>query len=81
MSFGNFSCNFWRAFTGGAILALANSAFGIVYYMTLTATGKNGGNNGNPTLEGIAIGQPQIPRVNEDPVFVHQDTYNRRQFP
>lgn len=82
--FESFNCHVWRVgvFAGGAIIALANSAFGIVYYLTLTATGKNGSNTGtNPTLEGIAMGQAQIPQVNEDPIFVHEDTYNRRNFP
>ncbi|QHO55766.1 Transmembrane protein, putative [Arachis hypogaea] len=69
---------------GCAILSLASVAFGIVYYITL-AEGKNGNNSCDsldPNHGGIAMGQPQIPptQVSHDPVFVHEDTYIRRQF-
>ncbi|KAL4389714.1 hypothetical protein AHAS_Ahas03G0072700 [Arachis hypogaea] len=71
-------------FAGCAILSLASVAFGIVYYITL-AEGKNGNNSCDsldPNHGGIAMGQPQIPptQVSHDPVFVHEDTYIRRQF-
>ncbi|XP_050254191.1 protein MODIFYING WALL LIGNIN-2-like isoform X2 [Quercus robur] len=75
-------------FAGGAMLSLASVALGIIYYLTLTSA-KNGdslwGNPSTPNQGGIAMGQPQIPpglaqSSTQDPVFVHEDTYIRRQF-
>lgn len=88
MYFGDYYCYVVKpgVFAGGAILSLASAAFGIVYYVALTA-GKNGSNNAwvdssFPSQGGIAMGQPQIPpsQSSQEPVFVHEDTYNRRQF-
>nr|XP_023901617.1 uncharacterized protein LOC112013455 [Quercus suber] len=75
-------------FAGGAMLSLASVALGIIYYLTLISA-KNGdslwGNTSIPNQGGIAMGQPQIPSglpqsSTQDPVFVHEDTYMRRQF-
>ncbi|XP_027355949.1 uncharacterized protein LOC113865532 [Abrus precatorius] len=84
--FGYYYCYVVKpgVFAGGAILSLASVAFGIVYYITL-AKGKNGGHPfGDPSYPNqgvIAMGQPQIPsQTTQDPVFVHEDTYIRRQF-
>ncbi|CAJ2642361.1 uncharacterized protein LOC123917763 [Trifolium pratense] len=71
-------------FAGGAILSLASVAFGIVYYVTLME-GKKASNpfdeSSYPNQGTIAMGQPQIPaQTSHDPVFVHEDTYIRRQF-
>lgn len=71
-------------FAGGAVLSLASVAFGIMYYITIMK-GKNGsntfGDSSYPNQGTIAMGQPQIPtQINQDPVFVHEDTYVRRQF-
>ncbi|KAK4256231.1 hypothetical protein QN277_009125 [Acacia crassicarpa] len=69
-------------FAGGAILSLASAAFGIVYYITLSA-GKNAVDGTSmPNQGGIAMGQPQFPptQTSQEPVFVHEDTYIRRQF-
>ncbi|KAJ1391238.1 hypothetical protein SESBI_36803 [Sesbania bispinosa] len=85
MYFGNHYCYVVRrgVFAGGAILALASVAFGIVYYLALAA-GKNRsnhwGDSSYPNQGGIAMRQPQIPpQTTQDPVFVHEDTYMRRQ--
>ncbi|KAE9593452.1 hypothetical protein Lalb_Chr19g0139871 [Lupinus albus] len=83
--FGDYYCFVVRpgVFAGAAILTLSSVAFGIVYYITLTE-GKNGSNSGGdssyPNQGGIVMGQPQIPRQSQEPVFVHEDTYVRRQF-
>ncbi|XP_061357349.1 protein VASCULATURE COMPLEXITY AND CONNECTIVITY isoform X1 [Gastrolobium bilobum] len=84
--FGNYYCYVVKpgVFAGGAILSLASVAFGIVYYITLTE-GKNGsnpfGDSSYPNQGAIAMGQPQIPpQTSQNPVFVHEDTYMRRQF-
>ncbi|KAK3128250.1 hypothetical protein QOZ80_6BG0458930 [Eleusine coracana subsp. coracana] len=66
-------------FSGGAVLSLASVALAIVYYVALTSS------KSPPTLtpqnQGIAMGQPVIPQQSSEPVFVHEDTYNRQQFP
>ncbi|GAU45665.1 hypothetical protein TSUD_268330 [Trifolium subterraneum] len=71
-------------FAGGAILSLASVAFGIVYYITLMEGKKASdpfGDSSYPNQGTIAMGQPQIPtQTSHDPVFVHEDTYIRRQF-
>ena len=86
MYYGNYYCYVVKpgVFAGGAILSLASVAFGIVYYLIFTA-GKNAsnpwGDSAYPNQGGIAMGQPQIPpQTSQDPVFVHEDTYMRRQF-
>ncbi|MBA0851185.1 hypothetical protein Goshw_014816, partial [Gossypium schwendimanii] len=85
--FGNYYCYVVKpgVFAGGAVLAIASVVFGIFYYLTLN-TAKNTsdpwGNSAVPNQGGgIAMGQPQFPtQTSQDPVFVHEDTYNRRQF-
>lgn len=84
--FGTYYCYVVKpgVFAGGAVLSLASVAFGIMYYITIMK-GKNGsntfGDSSYPNQGTIAMGQPQIPtQINQDPVFVHEDTYVRRQF-
>lgn len=82
--FGYYYCYVVKpgVFAGGAILSIASVAFGIVYYISLTK-GKNGGQYPYPNQGVIAMAQPQIPPSSEsgqEPVFVHEDTYMRRQF-
>ncbi|VVB14887.1 unnamed protein product [Arabis nemorensis] len=81
---GNYFCYVVKpgVFSIGSVLSLVTIALGIVYYLCLTsskhnvaATTTTAANQG-----GIAMGQPQIPERVEDPVFVHEDTYMRRQF-
>ncbi|RRT43498.1 hypothetical protein BHE74_00008600 [Ensete ventricosum] len=63
-------------FSGGAVLSLASVALAIVYYVALSS--KNAQSWGaDQNQGGIAMGYP--PQAN--PVFVHEDTYNRQQFP
>lgn len=93
--FGNYYCYVVKpgVFAGAAVLSLASVVLGIVYYLTLTQT-KNRNDSttwGGPAAattttnqQGIAMGQPQFPpppnNISQDPVFVHEDTYMRRQF-
>ncbi|XP_072969010.1 protein DESIGUAL 2 [Typha angustifolia] len=81
MYFGNF-CYVVKpgVFSGGAVLSLASVALGIVYYVALSSA-KNTQPWGPQQNQGIAMGQPQIPPQSSQPVFVHEDTYNRQQFP
>ncbi|OMP08531.1 hypothetical protein COLO4_06390 [Corchorus olitorius] len=85
--FGNYYCYVVKpgVFAGGAVLAVASIALGILYYLTLnmakntTSTGP-WGNAPYPNQSGIAMAQPQFPpQSSQDPVFVHEDTYIRRQ--
>ena len=80
--FGYYYCYVVKpgVFTGGAILSLASAAFGILYYISLTER-KNGSQYPYPNQGVIAMAQPQIPsQTSQEPVFVHEDTYIRRQF-
>ncbi|KAG6481578.1 hypothetical protein ZIOFF_058182 [Zingiber officinale] len=65
-------------FAGGAVLSLASIALGIVYYVALSS--QNAQICDTQQNQGIAMGNPQFP-AHVTPVFVHEDTYNRRQFP
>lgn len=67
-------------FSGGAVLSLASVALAIVYYVALTSS-KGPPSWGPQQNQGIAMGQPVIPQQSSEPVFVHEDTYNRQQFP
>ena len=67
-------------FSGGAVLSLASVALAIVYYVALTSS-KVPPAWGPQQNQGIAMGQPVIPPQSSEPVFVHEDTYNRQQFP
>ncbi|KAK8713277.1 hypothetical protein V6N13_148498 [Hibiscus sabdariffa] len=85
--FGYYYCYVVKpgVFAGGAILAIASIVFGIFYYLTLNTAKNTSGPWGNaavPNQGGIAMGAPQFPphQTSQDPVFVHEDTYNRRQF-
>ncbi|XP_022746830.1 uncharacterized protein LOC111296674 [Durio zibethinus] len=84
--FGNYYCYVVKpgVFAGGAVLAVASVIFGIFYYLSLNMAKNATGPWGNapiPNQGGIAMGQPQFPpQSSQDPVFVHEDTYNRRQF-
>ena len=85
--FGSYYCYVVKpgVFAGAAILSLASVTLGIFYYLTLTS-GKEGneawGSHVPPSRGAIAMGQPQFPPHNTEapPVFVHEDTYMRRQF-
>ncbi|MQL91990.1 hypothetical protein Taro_024609 [Colocasia esculenta] len=63
-------------FSGGAALSLASVSLGIVYYVALSSC-KQMETWGPQQHQGIALGRPQ----STQPVFVHEDTYNRRQIP
>ncbi|CAL9042285.1 unnamed protein product [Musa banksii] len=68
-------------FSGGAVLSLASVALGIVYYVS-SSSPKNMQPWSPQQNQGIALGQPQIPpQAQTTPVFVHEDTYIRQQFP
>jgi hypothetical protein len=71
-------------FAGGALLSLASVILGLIYYITLTSAKIANNQWGNPSVPnqgGIAMGQPQFPpQTTQEPVFVHEDTYIRRQF-
>ncbi|XP_020596706.1 uncharacterized protein LOC110036570, partial [Phalaenopsis equestris] len=69
-------------FSGGAVLSLLSISLGIIYFAALHSP-----KSFNPCWprrqqnHGIALGQPQIPRQSDEPVFVHEDTYNRQRIP
>lgn len=67
-------------FAGGAVLSLASVSLGITYYVALSFT-KSTDPWGLHNNQGIALGQPQRPPQGTEPVFVHEDTYNRQRFP
>ncbi|KAB2612208.1 hypothetical protein D8674_042008 [Pyrus ussuriensis x Pyrus communis] len=88
MYFGNYYCYVVKpgVFAGGALLSFACVVLGIVYYVILNSA-KNGDTSWGgsaPTQGTIAMGQQlQIPpqsTTTQEPVFVHEDTYMRRQF-
>uniref|UniRef100_A0A7N0VMF8 Uncharacterized protein n=1 Tax=Kalanchoe fedtschenkoi TaxID=63787 RepID=A0A7N0VMF8_KALFE len=65
-------------FAGSALVSLASVLLGLAYYITLSLARAT---QASPTNQpGIALGQPQFPPTVQDPVFVHEDTYMRRQF-
>lgn len=84
--FGSYYCYVVKpgVFAGGAVLALASVTLGILYYLTFHSSKSVNGpwdNSSASNPSGIAMGQPQIaPPGSQDPVFVHEDTYMRRQF-
>lgn len=84
MYVGNYFCYIVKpgVFSTGSVLSLVTVALGIVYYLCLTSSKHNVAATTTATNQGggIAMGQPQIPERVEDPVFVHEDTYMRRQF-
>lgn len=87
MYFGYYYCYVVKpgVFAGGALLSLATVALGLISYLTLTSaknnTNQGWGNAPVPNQGGVAMGHPQFPpQTGADPVFVHEDTYMRRQF-
>ncbi|CAN1293005.1 Protein MODIFYING WALL LIGNIN-2 [Linum perenne] len=89
MYFGNYYCYVVKpgVFAGGAVLALVSVTLGIIYYLTLNSAKTSAqwwGNRAAMNQSGIAMGHPQFPvqggGSTQDPVFVHEDTYMRRQF-
>ncbi|XP_009121409.1 uncharacterized protein LOC103846265 [Brassica rapa] len=65
----------------GSIISLFTVGLGIVYYLCLNSVKQNvAAATTTPANHGIAMGQAQIPERVEDPVFVLEDTYMRRQF-
>ena len=87
--FGNYSCYVVKpgVFAGGALLSLATVVLGLIYYLSITLAKNSNEPLGNPSVPnqggqgGIAMGQPQFPpQTTQEPVFVHEDTYIRRQF-
>ncbi|XP_039123864.1 uncharacterized protein LOC120260449 [Dioscorea cayenensis subsp. rotundata] len=67
-------------FAGGALLSLATVSLAIIYYVSLSTFNTTNTPHFNQN-QGIAMAQPEIPPQNTEPVFVHEDTYKRRQFP
>ncbi|CAN1293006.1 Protein MODIFYING WALL LIGNIN-2 [Linum perenne] len=87
MYFGNYYCYVVKpgVFAGGAVLALVSVTLGIIYYLTLNSAKTTATTTGAAMNQsGIAMGHPQFPvqggGSTQDPVFVHEDTYMRRQF-
>lgn len=83
MYFGNYYCYVVKpgVFAGGASLSISSVVLGIVYYISLNSAKILSNNPPNESNINIAMGQPQFPPQNtQDPVFVHEDTYMRRQF-
>ncbi|KAL8050636.1 hypothetical protein ABFX02_06G093700 [Erythranthe guttata] len=82
--FGSYNCYVVKpgVFAGAAVLSFASVFLGIIYYITLHST-KNRNDSWGPSVPpsqgGIAMAQPQFPPP-RDPLFVHEDTYMRRQF-
>ncbi|XP_058182847.1 uncharacterized protein LOC131300855 [Rhododendron vialii] len=88
--YGSYYCYLvWPGvFAGAAMLSLATVMLNIVYYLVLylaknkTDASRVGPAAAAPNHAGIALGQAQFPPPNtQAPVFVHEDTYIRRQFP
>ncbi|KAL3846024.1 hypothetical protein ACJIZ3_003427 [Penstemon smallii] len=84
--FGNYYCYVVKpgVFGGAAFLSLASVMLGIVYYLALISEKNTNSDPSFPTRNqgGIAMGQPQFPPPShntQDPLFVHEDTYVRRQ--
>ncbi|CAA7406521.1 unnamed protein product [Spirodela intermedia] len=68
-------------FSGGAVLSLISVSLGVLYYLAIASSKQLEGRGGAQINQGIAMGNPQIPPQSSQPVFVHEDTYNRQQFP
>ncbi|GAB2221812.1 hypothetical protein Droror1_Dr00013002 [Drosera rotundifolia] len=71
-------------FATASVLSFISVSLGIGYYLALTTAKYPNvqwvGGAVAPNESGIAMGQPVVPPVSQDPVFVHEDTYIRRQF-
>ncbi|MCL7030344.1 hypothetical protein MKW94_018780, partial [Papaver nudicaule] len=73
----------WK-FVNGSLWGLLSVVLGILYYHSISSTKNMNqmGNPGNANNHGsIAMTQPQVPAqmTLQEPVFVPEDTYNRRQ--
>lgn len=83
--FGNYYCYVVKrgVFAVAAILSLATVIFGILSCILLESAKIRGdpwARPAAPEQPGIAMGQPHLPQQrSQDPVFVHEDTYMRRQ--
>ncbi|CAM8992170.1 unnamed protein product [Rhodiola kirilowii] len=80
--FGTYYCYVVKpgVFAGGAVLSLACVLLDLIYYLNVSSA-KNTSPVQPPNQSEIALGQPQLPpSTAQDPVFVHEDTYMRRQF-
>ncbi|XP_042415727.1 protein MODIFYING WALL LIGNIN-1-like [Zingiber officinale] len=66
-------------FAGGAVSSFTSVALAIVYYVALSS--KNAQTGSSRQNQGIVMGYPQVAPTQATPVFVHEDTYNRQQFP
>lgn len=67
-------------FAGAAVLSLATVVLGIIYYLAMISVKNMNDQSYPPNQGGIVMGQPQFPQQNsQEPVFVHEDTYMRRQ--
>ncbi|KAL9225082.1 hypothetical protein vseg_001047 [Gypsophila vaccaria] len=69
-------------FAVASVLAFASVTLSILYYLTISSakTVDSPFSSTTPNQGGIAMGHPQVPPISHDPVFVHEDTYTRRQF-
>ncbi|KAK6926137.1 DESIGUAL/Modifying wall lignin-1/2 [Dillenia turbinata] len=71
-------------FSGAGILSIVTVALGIFYYLVPSPRKNEWANPAIPTQGDIAMAQPQFPQpaaqTTQDPVFVHEDTYMRRQY-
>ncbi|KAK9724088.1 hypothetical protein RND81_05G047300 [Saponaria officinalis] len=67
-------------FALAAILSCASVALSILYFLTISSKKSPFEGPAVPNQSGVAMGQPQVPPTSHDPVFVHEDTYVRRQF-
>ncbi|XP_071734249.1 protein VASCULATURE COMPLEXITY AND CONNECTIVITY [Rutidosis leptorrhynchoides] len=76
MYFGSYYCYVVKpgVFAGAASLSLVSVVLGCIYYVTLNSTKVNR-NETESNQTGIVMGLPQ----HQNPVFVHEDTYARRQ--
>lgn len=73
-------------FAVATIVSAASLALGLLYYLILNSAKNDPTVWGNPSIPqaNIAMGQPQFPppppQRTGDPIFVHEDTYMRRQY-
>lgn len=76
--FGNYYCYVVKpgVFAGAAALSIASTALGLGYYLASVSARKGCPPAAPSSQGGIAMGRP---RNAPDPIFVHEDTYMRRQ--
>lgn len=69
-------------FIRAAVLSLASIILGIFYFIIISsAKNIDPGAGGAHQNQDIALAGPQFTPQNTQPVFVHEDTYNRLQVP